>query len=252
MIYINIRIKKIILLFVSSLIFASCDNKKNEVYKNQSDSFPKYLISMNDSLYDYMKDSPVDFNINKNRDTIHYEDFSDSEKTLIFQKLHFNDYGFRSNKILISFERAEETNGINFSAEISNYDFLYIKYYDNDEINILKIKLEKEEKRLFKILLSNLNQYKQEYEEKNKEPLSGEKLLIIYNYKNVNHLISGDLFSMSEQMKVLISMIFIDINKYSKEYSTTTFDDLPSHEILEYYNKKMKIGGYIPEPVPIP
>lgn len=242
---------KMIFLLMVTLTFANCSNKEINIYKNQTDSFPKYLINRNGSLYDYMKDSVISFN-NKDKDIIHYKDFYGSEETLIFQKTDLNDFGFRSDKILISFEKAEETNGINFNAEISKYEFLYIKYYNNDGEKFLKIELENEDKNLLKTLFSNINQYKQEYaEEVNKSIFADEKLLIVYDGENGSHTISGDLSLMPEQLMVFVAVVDFYINAYPKKSDNMDSNDLPSYKTLEYYIEKTKTG-FIPEPEPLP
>lgn len=247
---INLWIKNSFLLCLILLFILGCNNKKINIYENTEDSFPKLLIAINDSLFDNLNENGIRYQNYK--DTVHFKDFLYPEKTIVFQKVNFEDFGFRSNKILISFERAEETNGINFSAEISNYDSLYIKYYDfKNRKNVLEINLNKEEKKMFKTLLSNLNHYNQEYREETYSPFSDEKLLVVFDINNTNEIISGNLKLMPKQLSALVIMIEVYIKRFSKESDNTTMKDLPSYQILEFYNKKTKIGD-LPEPEPIP
>jgi|GEM_PF-3401276 hypothetical protein len=245
------QIKKVYLLSMILLFFINCKEKRIEIFKNSTDSFPRYLILNNDTLFDYIKNKNLPIKYISDRDTVHYQSYFNHEKTLVFKKMHFNDYGFKSKKILISFEAAPETNGINFRVEISKYNYLYIKDYDfNSHKYILKIKLGIEERKLFNTLFSELNQYKKEYLEKPSMLSLSERLLIVYENEKKEDVIFGDLYMMPEQLKVLIAIFKMYITKHSKSIENDNFQDLPSFQLLEYYEKKIGIGSN-PEPEPI-
>lgn len=245
------QIKRIFLLSMILLFFINCKEKRIEIFKNPTNSFPRYLILNNDTLFDYINSKALPINHISDRDTVHYQNYFNHEKILVFKKLHFKDYGFKSKRILISFEAAAETNGIDFKVEISNYNSLYIKYYDfNSHKHILKIKLEIEDRKLFNTLFSELNQYKKEYLENPNMLRLAERLLIVYDIEKKENVIFGDLYMMPEQLKVLIAIIKMYITKHSNSIENDNFQDLPSFQLLEYYERKMGIGGN-PEPEPI-
>lgn len=246
-------VKRVFIFFMISLCLIGCKKEEIEIFKSQADSFPRYLILNNDTLYDYTIEEGIAFKHKREKDTIYYNDYFKSDKKVIFQRLDLNDFGFRSNQILISFETPLGTNGISFSAEISNFEYLFIRYYDfQSQKHVLKIKLEDKDKKLLKILQSNLIQYREEYkEEEGINTVDYEKLLIIYNDGDTERAVSGDLYLMPEQLKVLISLVYMYITKYSKSANPNFIQDLPSYEILENYQNKTGIG-YKHEPEPVP
>lgn len=237
---INLSNKKNSLFLMLLLFVISCKKDRIEIYKNQNDSFPKYLILNNDSLFDYTKNKGNLIKLKEKRDTIHYPEYLNPENVVIFQKLELKDSGFRSDRILISFEAPADVNGFSYSFEISNFDYLFIKYYDfQSQKHILKIKLKNKDKKLLKELLSNLNQYKKEYRT---EDYDSEKLLIVYFDKNKENVIFGNLYLMPEQLKALIAVIKMYITINSKNNEVINLHDLPSHKILRNYENKTGIG----------
>lgn len=245
-----LQIKKTSIFILILLFVLSCKKDCIEIFKNQTDSSPKYLVLNNDTLFDYNKDERIAVKHKNDRDTIHYREYSNPENFAIFQKLELKDFGFRSDQILISFEPPLDVNGFSFKAEISNYDYLFIKYYDfQSQKYVLKINLKDKDKKLLKELLSNLNQYKEVYKSNAETIYNAEKLLIIYHDEDKERIIYGDLYLMPEPLKTLIAVIYMYISKNSKNNENDDLQDLPSYKILENYENKTGIGyKFEPEP----
>lgn len=244
----NIKFYIIVLMFLYS-----CKESRIQVYRNNSNSIylDKYIFLINDSIKSV---NEIDKNqVQYKLDTLLITDNVLGEKNK-YLPLTFIDKGFHNySDIYVSFKQPIDSGKKIFDYDIRIFkdDSIYIKLYDYGMPKEIHLKLEKNLIKWLKLILSEFENYKLYYGNREYKYDKPEIVIICYDKTNEkSKLVYGDLSLMPERMICFHFLIELIINENYYNAKSVITKSYPSADSLNIHSQKSGIGtGRIPEPI---